>query len=86
MRFQRHFLSLLMIQGNEFYFMNFTFTALSISRITIVCHGKYFESFIQFMRLFQKDFQRNVQHSIQMPDITERNSNVHFILGNTGHV
>ena len=30
-------------------------------------------------------FQRNVQHSIHMSDITKRNSNVHFILGNTGH-
>ena len=37
------------------------------------------------MRLFRKDFQRNVQHSIHMSDITKRNSNVHFILGNTGH-
>ena len=41
--------------------------------------------FFQLMRLFRKDFQRNVQHSIQMSDITKRNSNVHFILGNTGH-
>ena len=37
------------------------------------------------MRLFRKDFQRNVQHSIHMWDITKRNLNVHFILGNTGH-
>ena len=29
-------------------------------------------------------FQRNVQHSIQMPDITKGNQNVRFILGNTG--
>ena len=37
------------------------------------------------MRLFRKDFQRNAQHSIQIPDITKRNPNVRFILGNTGH-
>ena len=41
--------------------------------------------FFQLMRLFRKDFQRNVQHSIQMLDITKRNSNVHFVLENTGH-
>ena len=35
------------------------------------------------MRLFRNDFQRNVQHSIHTSDITKRNSNVHFILGNT---
>ena len=49
---------------------------------------KYFESFFQLMHLIQKDFQRNAQHSIQMPGITKRtkrNSNVHFILENTGH-
>ena len=37
------------------------------------------------MHLFRKDFHRNVQHSIHISDITKRNSNVHFILGNTGH-
>ena len=37
------------------------------------------------MRLFRNDFQRNVQHSIHTSDITKRNSNVHFILGNTVH-
>ena len=46
-------------------------TAASISRITIVSF-EYFQSFFPLMRLFQKDFQRNVQHSIQMPDITKR--------------
>ena len=35
--------------------------------------------------IFRKGFQKNVQDSIQMPDITKRNSNVHFSLGNTGH-
>ena len=35
---------------------------------------KYIESFF--------DFQRNVQHSIHMSDITKRNPNVHFIFGN----
>ena len=45
--------------------------------------NKYFESFFQLIRLFRNDFQRNVQHSIHTSDITERNSNVHFILGNT---
>ena len=34
---------------------------------------------------FSERFQRNVQHSIHMSDISKRNSNVHFILGNTGH-
>ena len=37
------------------------------------------------MHVFWKDFQRNLQDSIQMPDITKRNLIVHFILGNTGH-
>ena len=37
------------------------------------------------MCLFRKDFQRNHQDSIQMADVTKRNLNVHFILGNTGH-
>ena len=45
-------------------------TALSISRITIVSL-EYFESFFPLMCLFRKDFQRNVQHSIQMRDITK---------------
>ena len=36
-------------------------------------------------RHLQKDFQRNLQDSIQMPDITKTNSSVHFILRNTGH-
>ena len=31
---------------------------------------------------FSEGFQRNVDDSIQMPDISWRNSNVHFILGN----
>ena len=47
---------------------------------------KYVESFFfLLMRLFWKDFQRNVQHSIHMSDVTKRNSNVLFILGNTGY-
>ena len=36
----------------------------------------------------ERDFHRNLQDSIQMLDMilqTERNLNVHFILGNTGH-
>ena len=40
---------------------------------------------VSLMHLFWKDFQRNVQHSIHTSDITKRNSNVHFILGKTGH-
>ena len=35
---------------------------------------------------FRRDFQRNFQDPIQMPNIAKRNSNVHFILGNTGHM
>ena len=62
------------------------------------CSMKYFKNtcnncfpsisnlFFLLMRHFWKDFQRNVQHFIHMPDITKRNPNVHFILGNTGHV
>ena len=54
---------------------------------------KYFKNnncFLSILNLFffsvnAKDFQRNVQHSIQMSFITKRNSNVHIILGNTGH-
>ena len=46
---------------------------------------KHFECFLHLMHLFWKDFQRNVQHSIQMSDNTKRNLNVHFILGKTGH-
>ena len=43
--------------------------------------------FFQLMRFFlRKDFQRNVEDSIQMPEITKRNSNVHLIFGNTGLV
>ena len=41
--------------------------------------------FFLLMCLFWKNFQRNVQHSIHMSVITKRNSNVHFIFGNTGH-
>ena len=41
--------------------------------------------FSLFIRLLQKDFQRRVQHSIHLSDITKRNSNVRFIPGNTGH-
>ena len=33
---------------------------------------EYFESFLPLMHLFRKDFQRNVQHSIQMLHITKR--------------
>ena len=39
----------------------------------------------RLMHLFRNDFQRYVQDPVQMPDITKRNSNAHFILGNTGH-
>ena len=55
-----------------------------ISRMTIISH--VFWIFFQLMNLLQKDFQRNLQDSIQMADTTKRNSNGHFILGNTGHV
>ena len=37
------------------------------------------------MRLFRKDFQRNVQLSIQMPDIIKRNPNVRFIFSEIVH-
>ena len=47
------------------------------------CFPSFF--FFQLMSLSRKDFQRNVQHSIRMPDITKGNSNIHFILGNRGH-
>ena len=50
------------------------------------CFPSVVNLFFLLMRLFGKDFQRNVQHSIHMLDITKRNLNVHFILGNTGHV
>ena len=53
-------------------------TALSISKITIIIYC--------FPSIFLKDFQRNLQDSIQMLDITKRNLNVHFIVGNIGHV
>ena len=60
------------------------------------CSIKYFKNnncspsilnlfFFLLMRLFRRDFQRNVQHSIHTADIAKRNSNIHFILGNTGH-
>ena len=49
------------------------------------CFPSILNFFFLLMRLFRKDFQRNVQHSIHMSDITKRNSNVYFILGNTGH-
>ena len=50
------------------------------------CFPSILNLFLQLMHLFRKDFQRNIQHSIKMLDITKRNSNVHFILGKTGHV
>ena len=37
------------------------------------------------MRLFRKDFLRDVDDSVQTPHISKRNSNIHFILGNAGH-
>ena len=37
--------------------------------------------FFQLMYLFRKDFLRNVDDSIQTPDISKRNSNIHFISG-----
>lgn len=37
------------------------------------------------MPLFWKDFQSNLQDSIQMPDFAKKNLKVHFILGSTGH-
>ena len=43
------------------------------------CFPSILNLFFQLMRLFRNDFQRNVQHSIHMSDITKRNSNVHFI-------
>ena len=49
------------------------------------CFPSILNLFFLLMCLFWKDFQRNVQHSIHMSDITKRNLNVHFILGNTGH-
>ena len=49
------------------------------------CFPSILNLFFQLMRLFRNDFQRNVQHSIHTSDITKRNSNVHFILGNTVH-
>ena len=59
------------------------------------CSIKYFKNnkcspsilnlFFLLVRLFRRDFQRNVQHSIHTGDIAKRNSNIHFILGNTGH-
>ena len=49
------------------------------------CFPSILNLFFLLMCLFRKDFQRNVQHSIHMSDITRRNLNVHFILGNTGH-
>ena len=66
-------------------FVNFS---LHIHSIKYFKNSNYFWSilnlfFFQLMRLFRKDFQRNVQHSIQMLHITKRSSNVHFILGYT---
>ena len=53
--------------------MNFSLHySTSISKLTIAL--KYCESFFvffQLMRLFRKDFQRNVLHSIQMPSFTK---------------
>ena len=57
-------------------------TVLSISKN---CFPSIFIFCFQLMHLFWKDFQRNLQDFIQMPDITKRNLNVHVILGNTGH-
>ena len=37
------------------------------------------------MRLFRKDFFRDIDDSVQTPHISKRNSNIHFILGNAGH-
>ena len=39
------------------------------------------------MRLFRKDFQRNVLHSIQMPSFIYKGirTHVYFILGNNSH-
>ena len=53
--------------------MNFSLHySTSISRITEQLSLKYFKScFCQSMRLFRKDFQRNVLHSIQMPSLTK---------------
>ena len=52
-------------------------------------NNNYFPSilnlFSQLMRLFRNDFPGNVQHSIHTSDNTKRNSNVHFIFGNTVH-
>ena len=49
------------------------------------CFPSFYINFSVYDFFFQKGFQKNVQDSIQMPDITKRNSNGHLILGNTGH-
>ena len=57
----------------------------NISRITIVSQIFYILFFFcQLMRLFRKDLQRNVLHSIQMPCFIYKGirTHVYFILGN----
>ena len=59
------------------------------------CSIKYFKNnncfpsilnlFFLLIILFWKNFLWDVQDSIHISDITKRNSNIHFILGNTGH-
>ena len=62
-------------------------TTSSISKLTInLLFPKYFcILYTVNLHLFWKDFKRNLPDSIEIPDTTKRNLNVHFILGNTGH-
>ena len=40
---------------------------------------------LQLIRDFQQDFQRNLQHSVQMLDVKKRNLNVCFKFANASH-
>ena len=45
----------------------------------------YGEIILQSIHDFQRDFTRNVQHSVGMLKVTKRNSNVHLKFANSGH-
>ena len=45
-------------------------------------HG---EIILQLIPKFQRDFPRNLHHSVRMLKVTKRNSNVRVKFGNSGH-
>ena len=46
----------------------------------------YGEIILQLIQDFQRDFLKNLQHSVQMLEVTKRNLNVYFKFANVGHM